>query len=92
MKEMLYAVQCLKSNEDSILVVVTSRTWFELNDVIFQIARQYISFHPMEHLVQGLNGSQELTSSCQETGHCLHSFFIPLSLILVPHWGNKKTI
>ena len=42
----------------------------------------------------GLKGSQELnTSSCEEyvfpSRHGLHSFFISLSLILVPHWETK---
>ena len=64
-----------------------------INDVIFQIARQYFSFHPMKHEVEGLKGSQELTSSCQEWANWLALiFFISLSLILVPHCGNKPNL
>ena len=65
----LMGLSCLNINLFIIIIIIivtTSRTWFEHNDVIFQIVRQYFSFHPVEHQVQGLKGSQELVSSCEE--------------------------
>ena len=91
----LMSLSCLNIWLLCFVIVTTSRTWFEHNDVIFRLQGNTVIllFPSNETWSASLElGSQELTSSCQEWAWLALIFYLPVFDSCATLWKQTKSI